>query len=492
MTTQKTDCLIVGGGLAGLTCAVALAEKGLSPWVLESSERLGGRAQSWKDEKTGDAVDLGPHILLSVYSNMLAFLKRLGTDHLIHWQTDGVIHQVSGTETYTFAETALPSPMHLLPSIWNHPKIGAADLVSIRHIVSLSLGLSEREIHDYDSMTAAELIQRAGSSTAMKELLWDFISMSLLNLPSEEASATAFLRVVRYFSGTKNLLPGLAKVGLGELFADQSVKKIEAAKGKVLLRTRAASVDMNADGSGVVTLDDGSKIEARTVVLALAPQDLAKILRPEQQPPGLDKFETCPYLSVYLWFEGMVSDRAFWARTYHPEDLNCDFYDLSRFRKGYEGRGSVITSNIIYSNRVSSMSNEDVMKATRRELEEHLPRTREAKLLHWRVNRVPMAIHCPRPGTESLRPAVRPEGQSYLLAGDWVKTGLPSSMESACHAGFLAAEEVLRAVRPAPSQEKLALPVRGPGTLPHLLARGFATVMNSGSLRPDQRLLSGS
>lgn len=77
-----------------------------------------------------------------------------------------------------------------------------------------------------------------------------------------------------------------------------------------------------------------------------------------------------------------------------------------------------------------------------RELAEYLPRAASAKLLHRVVNRIPMAIHCPYPGTEAARPkgAV---GRGLFLAGDWVDTGLPSCMESAALSGWRAAEAVL-------------------------------------------------
>lgn len=78
-----TKAVVVGGGLAGLSCAVALSDRGTEVTVLEAGERLGGRASSWSDEHTGDTVDIGPHIFHSEYRNMLGFLERLGTRHLI-------------------------------------------------------------------------------------------------------------------------------------------------------------------------------------------------------------------------------------------------------------------------------------------------------------------------------------------------------------------------------------------------------------------------
>src|SRR3954470_23609163 len=73
------DIVIVGAGLAGLACALALRGSGLRVEVFEADAALGGRARSWTDTHTGDAIDLGPHIIPSEHRNMLALLSMLGT-----------------------------------------------------------------------------------------------------------------------------------------------------------------------------------------------------------------------------------------------------------------------------------------------------------------------------------------------------------------------------------------------------------------------------
>ena len=60
-----TDVAIVGGGIAGLTCAFALRDSGLRVTVLEAASQPFGRAASWVDDVTGDPVDVGPHIFLT-------------------------------------------------------------------------------------------------------------------------------------------------------------------------------------------------------------------------------------------------------------------------------------------------------------------------------------------------------------------------------------------------------------------------------------------
>lgn len=90
-----TQVTVLGGGLAGLACAVALADHGLAVTVVERSNRLGGRASSWREPVTGDVVDIGPHVFHSEYHNMLALLERLGTRDLICWQPGKVLSLAS-------------------------------------------------------------------------------------------------------------------------------------------------------------------------------------------------------------------------------------------------------------------------------------------------------------------------------------------------------------------------------------------------------------
>jgi len=52
------DAVIVGGGLAGLACAVALGDAGLRVTLIERERSLGGRARSWTDAASGDTIDL--------------------------------------------------------------------------------------------------------------------------------------------------------------------------------------------------------------------------------------------------------------------------------------------------------------------------------------------------------------------------------------------------------------------------------------------------
>jgi 15-cis-phytoene desaturase len=135
----------------------------------------------------------------------------------------------------------------------------------------------------------------------------------------------------------------------------------------------------------------------------------------------------------------------FWARRYDYRDLNCDFYDLSNIAPSVDSDRSLITSNVIYSDRVPDLSDEEIVEETLLELSEYFPEVQDAEVRHSVVNRIPLAIHCPYPGTHQRRPHPDAPIEGMYLAGDWIDTGLPSSMESAAKSGWMVAESILDA-----------------------------------------------
>ena len=70
---------IVGAGLAGLSCAVALAERGVRATVLEASAQAGGRCRSYHDPVLDMVLDNGNHFVLSGNSATFEYLRTIGS-----------------------------------------------------------------------------------------------------------------------------------------------------------------------------------------------------------------------------------------------------------------------------------------------------------------------------------------------------------------------------------------------------------------------------
>ncbi|WP_019142586.1 hydroxysqualene dehydroxylase [Noviherbaspirillum massiliense] len=454
------DVVVIGGGLAGLACGVALADSGVRVAVIERDGRLGGRAGSWAHSGTGDMVDVGPHVVHTEYRDMLALLERLGTRDLITWHMDKVLTIASKPRPVVLRHWPLPPPFSLFPSLLGAPGLTIRDCLSMRATTWKTMQFGEEQVPALDRMSALDFLRAQGVSQPMIDWWWKFAAMVVTNVPLEHCSAAALMRIHAQLSGHRRLHFGFAAVGLAELFAQQASQAIEAAGGRVLTG-REVRAFIGSDRVEGVVLDEGTRLQAAHCVSAVPPQELAPLVpdawKSRQPFDALAAFEPSPYVSCYLWFDRQVLNERFFAHLWSPTRLNYDFYDLSRIRRGWADRPSVIASNIIYSHRAHGMSDEDIVQATVRELAEFAPEAANAQVLHADVHHIPMAIPCPTPGTERKRPHTRTPIPGLVLAGDWVQTHLPCSMESAVRSGWLAAEQVL-AERGSPRQ--IALPQR--------------------------------
>jgi 15-cis-phytoene desaturase len=446
MGMNQEQVVVIGGGLAGLACGVALADKGLKVTVLEAAAGLGGRASSWRDPDTGDVVDIGPHIFHSEYHNMLAFLERLGTSRLITWQPGKVITIASKPDAVALKHAHLPPPLSLMPSLFKAPGLGVGDYLSMARTAMEGMEFGEEEVEELDAITALDFLRKKGVSEELIDWWWRFAAMVVCNVPLERCSAASLMRIHAQLSGYSELHFGFGAVGLGELYTDQAARIIEEAGGRVLTGTKVASLllDRRVDG---VLLDDGSKLFAETVVSALPPQQLSDILPPSlaAQAPfdGFGDFEPSPYICCYLWFDRELHTERFFSHLWAPRRLNYDFYDLCQIRQGWQGRPTVIASNIIYSHRAHGMTDEEIVRETVGELAEFAPLAAQARVVRADIHRIPMAIPCAIAGFERKRPPARSPVPGLVLAGDWTRTHMPCTMEGAVKSGFTAAEEVL-------------------------------------------------
>ncbi|MEO5573186.1 MAG: FAD-dependent oxidoreductase [Gammaproteobacteria bacterium] len=473
------DVLIIGGGLAGLTCAVGLLDSGLRVVVLERAAILGGRAASWNHAASGDVVSIGPHILLNQYHNMFKLLDRLGTRERIVWQSDKrFLTMVEGQRKIVIRNSCLPPPYHFVPSFMTDPQIGFRDLISNWQVVRLAFEMDEERLLSLDSINALDFLRDMGVSARFIERFWAFAAFAIMNVPLQLASAAALMRFYQRIVGHRDLAIGFHDCGLGDIYAPQARALIEQAGGEIITQAEVTKLLFTEERVCGVQLANGSRLAARFCVSTLPPHALREIIPYEWlAKPGvfanLAHFEPISYISVYLWFDRKLTREQFWARVYSPQDLNCDFYDLSNINVGWQGRPSVIASNIIYSQRLAGLTDIEIIERTLAELTEFLPQAARARMVHTAIHRIPLAIHTPRPGNESLRPSTRTPINGLLLAGDWVQTRLPYSMESAVASGWLAAEQVLADIgRPQKLAAETPMPERLPAWM-HWTAKLF-------------------
>ncbi|MBI3945233.1 MAG: FAD-dependent oxidoreductase, partial [Armatimonadetes bacterium] len=135
--------MIIGGGLAGLSAACALAERGLGVTLYESRRQVGGRAASFTPPGHGAPVDFCQHVLMRCCTNLLDFYGRIGVLDRVAFRPRLTFLDREGRLS-SLGASALPAPLHLAPSLLRLKFLGPRDKLAIARAFAAML----REIGD--------------------------------------------------------------------------------------------------------------------------------------------------------------------------------------------------------------------------------------------------------------------------------------------------------------------------------------------------------
>jgi len=275
---------IVGGGWAGLACAVELVRQGRPVTLFEAARQLGGRAR--RVDWDGLAIDNGQHLMIGAYSQTLALMARLGTLETLERRP--LCLRVPGFELRL---PRLPAPWHLVFGLLAARGLGLADKLAAARFMSALRALGFRLPAD---MPAADLLARHRQSTALIERLWGPICIAALNTPLGSASAQVFCNVLRdSLAGPRaasDLL--LNRADLGRLVPDAAASFISRHGGSTRLGVKIEA--LRRDGATYHL--DGPDFLADQVVLACHPSRLPALLA---HLPELD--ETLAQVGGYAW-----------------------------------------------------------------------------------------------------------------------------------------------------------------------------------------------
>ena len=129
-SSSQPTVAIVGGGLAGLAAACALADTGFKVTLFEKRPFLGGRASSYEHPGTGEVVDNCQHVLFRLCTNLIEFYERIGVANQIRW-FDQMNFIEPGGRTSIMKSSFLAAPLHTAPSFWNFSFLSVGDKFSI-------------------------------------------------------------------------------------------------------------------------------------------------------------------------------------------------------------------------------------------------------------------------------------------------------------------------------------------------------------------------
>ena len=444
--TAPGHVVVVGGGFAGLTAALRLARAGRRVTLLERRPFLGGRAYSFTHAATGDVLDNGPHAFMGAYTALAALCREVGVPDAIAFQPRlhvPMAHPADGPGAV--AAPAVPGPLQAPLALLGYRLLSRRDRA---RLVAGAVRMVARSANALDGTTVADLLAAVGQSAAARRRFWDPLVIATLNELPERAAAAPLVAVLRrgFLAGARAARFGFATGPLGDVFAAPARAAIERAGGTVRTGAAVVALDMADERVSGVVLRDGWRIGADAVVLALPLAATVALLPPAvraAQPfASLATAGTSPIVSVHLW---MPTDVAIGA-----PDAGAPFlglldtgaqwlFDCGPSVSGGRRFATVTSGARAWDDADDHTIVADVLADVRRTV----PALRDVTCTRAHVVRERHATLSLTPEIERLRPRATTPIANLLLAGDWVQTGLPATIESAVVSGNTAADAAL-------------------------------------------------
>lgn len=451
--------LVIGGGLAGLSSAVALAEAGFRVRLLEKRPHLGGRATSYA-LPDGTEVDNCQHVTLGCCTNLADFYQRAGADGKIRFYDRLYFVDKTGRRS-TIKSSWAPPPLHMVPSFAVFRGLSIADKACIAKAL-LSIARAGGRPRETDGASMLDWLHRMRQTPAAVERFWRVVLVGALDEELARMDARHGIEVFwKAFLGNRaGYRVGIPSVPLGRLY-DSCHKALVKRGGEVMLRTGVQKIRLEHGRFAAAVLEDGSETSADACICAVPHKAAIRLLANEsgETRPWLEdlrRLRNSPITSVHFWFDRPVMEEPFltlmdhttqWIfnKTLLSEDGETGKRPVHLREDGVSGEtscGQYLQLVISASYDLVPQTRQEIIELCRRELVEVLPVTRDATVRKATVIKEVNATFSPEPGVDCLRPGQRIDVERLFLAGDWTRTGWPATMEGAVRSGYLAAEAV--------------------------------------------------
>jgi squalene-associated FAD-dependent desaturase len=460
----RRQVVVIGGGLAGITASVTLAEAGIEVTLLEARPWLGGATCSFS--RGGLTIDNGQHVFLRCCTSYRDLLARLGVTGSVTVQDRFDVTVLSPAGRARLRRNGLPGPLHLGLALARYQFLSVPQRLAVAR-AAIAMRRTNPARAGLDAIRLGDWLSARGQGERARRRLWDLFIVSSLNIDGDEASVPLAATVLKTaLLGAADAADiGVPAVPLGTLHGRAAQSLLGRLGVDVRLGAKAVAVDRDrgagfrvevafgADGGNGATLPrargNGTVIDSDGVILAV-PAVPAALLAGRARVAGAARWADLgwsPIVNVHVIYDRRVTRLPFAAAVDSPVQW---IFDKTRTAGLTTGQYLAISLSAAdrYVDRPTAALREEFLPAVR----QLFPAAAGARVTDFFVTRERRATFRQAPGSAALRPAAATTLPGLALAGAWTDTGWPDTMEGAVRSGRAAAQELMH-----------TLPRNGPG-----------------------------
>jgi squalene-associated FAD-dependent desaturase len=450
---------VVGGGLAGITAAIDLAEAGLDVVLLEARPRLGGAASSYQRGQI--TIDNGQHVILRCCESYRGLLARLGVAGQVAFQDRFDVTVLGPGESARLRRSGLPSPLHMTGALTRYRLLPLADRLAVGR-AALAMRLLDQADPALDEQRLGDWLAAKGQGELARRRLWDLFIVSALNIAGDDASlALAAFVIKTALLGAKDAADiGVATVPLGDLHGRATAEVLTGLGAQVQMGAKVSQVRQavgggfeldltrgetpSADGDEPIVdgagSSDGEVLSAAGVVLAVPAAQAAKLAAGAGVGPAerWDGLGASPIVNVHVIYDRQVTDLPFAAAVDSPVQWVFDKTRIAGLKTGQYLAVSLSAADEFVTVPAAQLREQFIP-----ELERLFPAAGRAQVTDYFVTRERRATFRQAPGCGVLRPGAATSVPGLALAGSWTDTGWPDTMEGAVRSGHTAAQQLI-------------------------------------------------
>jgi squalene-associated FAD-dependent desaturase len=442
---------IIGGGLAGLSCATILAEHSVTVSLYESRRTWGGRAGTFLDKTTSQSIDHCQHVAMGCCTQFLDFARRHQLDKSLERHREIEFRLVGRPPVVLRGSRILPAPLHLAPFLLANRHLSWVDRISIGKTL---LRLAQQSSQENADMR--HWLQSQGQSEMSINLFWSPILVSALGDTLENVSVPASRHVLvrGFMSRTDSYEIYVPTAPLDQLYERiaanlrrQAVKLHSSSRVTNITRTNTTRTNTTRTAGDSKWRFEVGEVEKRAdaIVSAVASFQLPQVFAADTISSGTElqsaaSIEYAPITSIHLWTSRPFLER---RQAVLPGGFVDWVFSGDSSGKDRDERSHYYQLVISGSHDLRGRSEESIVMEAVAQLQVHWPTVTRDCIERFRVITQRRSAISMRVGIESKRPLQRSSLPGLYLAGDYTRTGWPSTMEGAVRSGYLAAEALL-------------------------------------------------